>query len=619
MKGDGCGVSGGDAMRLRTWLVALTAGAALAVAMPAAAQLPALRDRPLSAAERTRLTALESQLARVSQQRSLSVNAVRAIAQALGERLTTQDPDQLIRAIDERAQELGAARGRISALERDLEALDSMRLAQAVGPLLTAANASIEAGQLSDAEAKLAEAAERFASARQGLQGRVDDLSVREADILSQQAAVRASRFDYASAATLYGRAAALAPAAQPAVRWGYLIKQGEALRDHARWAGDMDSLRQAAAIYRDAALPLVPQATHPVDWAATQERLGVALAEVSWRAEDPAGVRQAIDALRLAAEGTERATHPREWAKRRVELATRMGQAAERAVGLGDLPQAVAMLRAVEPHGNLPDGFHRNYGAMVALMGLRQGQLGQTAEGAATLRQAVEILRRGATPNVRTADPREYAMTQQNLAFALKLISDATTPKDPAIMRQSIAAAEEGLAAIQREQAPLLWANLQRRIGYGRMELSQMSTPVDRALLDAGVAQLRTALEVMTRERSPSDWAAFQGDLATALRIRGMLETTSEALEPALVARRATDDVFTRQARPRAWAQSHGDQGLILAEQARRSQGAVRSERVAQARAAFAEARDTFQQIGDAASVARVDAALAALDAPPS
>lgn len=58
-----------------------------ATAAPAFAQLPALRDRPLSAVERTRYAALETRFAQVSQQRSVFVSAVRAITRALGERL----------------------------------------------------------------------------------------------------------------------------------------------------------------------------------------------------------------------------------------------------------------------------------------------------------------------------------------------------------------------------------------------------------------------------------------------------------------------------------------------------------------------------------------------------
>ena len=88
---------------------------------------------------------------------------MRTIARALGTRLTTLDPDQIIQAIDARAEDLVKARGRITELEGQLEATDSMKLAQAVGPLLTAAKAAIDEGRLDEAEKTLSDAGDRFA------------------------------------------------------------------------------------------------------------------------------------------------------------------------------------------------------------------------------------------------------------------------------------------------------------------------------------------------------------------------------------------------------------------------------------------------------------------------
>ena len=123
-------VTGWGMVKFRQSLVAALAAAL--VACPALAQLPAAQDRPLSAAERTRLASLEVRFTRISAERKTSVAALRTIARAMGTRLTTLDPDDLVDAIDARARELGAARQRIGELEGELSSLDSMRLARDV-------------------------------------------------------------------------------------------------------------------------------------------------------------------------------------------------------------------------------------------------------------------------------------------------------------------------------------------------------------------------------------------------------------------------------------------------------------------------------------------------------
>ncbi len=184
----------------------------------------------MSAAERVRMTALEGQFSRISAQRNTSFAALRTIARALGSKLTALDPDQVLKVIDDRAQELEKARGRIQQMQSRLDSLDSIRLAKAVSPLLEAVNAAIEAGRLDDADAQLAQVAERFSRARQMLQSNVDQVGAQEADVLAQQAGVRTSLSDFNSAATLYAKASELSEAKRPQIAWGFRIEQSKAL-----------------------------------------------------------------------------------------------------------------------------------------------------------------------------------------------------------------------------------------------------------------------------------------------------------------------------------------------------------------------------------------------------
>ena len=67
-------------MRNRKGLLAAVAVLALAAGAPAMAQLPAMADRPLSPAERTRQAGLEAQFVRISDQRNTTVAELRNIA-----------------------------------------------------------------------------------------------------------------------------------------------------------------------------------------------------------------------------------------------------------------------------------------------------------------------------------------------------------------------------------------------------------------------------------------------------------------------------------------------------------------------------------------------------------
>ncbi|RZJ44849.1 MAG: hypothetical protein EON87_08975 [Brevundimonas sp.] len=262
-------------MRLRLVIAGLAAGLSLIAAGDASAQLPAMRDRPLSAAERVRYQALEANFVRISSQRQTSVAAVRAIARKLGTRLTTDSPEAILRAIDERAGELSTAQKRIQELETDLGALDSMRLAQAVQPLLAEARAAIADGDLETAETRLQAAASRFSEAREGMQGRLNDLSVREAAIVAETAEVRRASFDFEGALALYKRAADLVSSADPQAGLGYILMQARNLQDLKRPA-------EALQLVRSQAYPLVSREVQPLEWAKVRAREASALFDLA-------------------------------------------------------------------------------------------------------------------------------------------------------------------------------------------------------------------------------------------------------------------------------------------------------------------------------------------------
>ncbi len=576
-------------------------------ASPALAQLPALRDRPLSAAERTRLSSLESQFARVSQQRSVSVNAVRAIAQALGERLTTQDPDQLIRAIDERAQELGVARTRISALERDLEAMDSMRLAQAVGPLLTAANAAIDAGDLALAESKLVEAGQRFADARGNLQGRVDQLSVREADILAQRAAVRGSAFDHLGAAALFAEAAQASPASNTALRLSYRVSEAEALTRHGSDQGDAAALARAAEVYATHALSLVSRDQAPAEWAKVERARGEVLAQRGQLHNDADALREGIAALRLAVEATPRAS-VQEWIVAQASLAAAVSAAGVRAGDQAMAQEGAALFRAAAAAGPLPNTRTRlNYAAALTRLSAFGGD-------GRNLEEANQMLIESVAATDRAESPRDWTELQRTRATVLGFL--AQTRNEPARNAEALSILREASQVVDRRQSPVRWARFQAALGAGLLDSSQALGDAGGPTLVQAEASLRAALEVQSLERTPSDWMPTQDALARTLRARGLLDGGIGKLEEAAAVVRAMAPGAPRERSPLLWMESQSTLADILIDIAERSQGSTRQERLDEARRAYEVVASAAATASHAEFIVRSSAGLARIQA---
>lgn len=597
---------GGDGMR---WTAGAFAGAALLLTGTAAgAQLPALRDRPLSAAERTRLSALESQFARVSQQRSLSVAAVRAIAQALGERLTTQNPDQLIRAIDERAQELGAARSRISQLERDLEAMDSMRLAQAVGPLLTQANAAIEGGQLSEAEAKLAEASERFASARQNLQGQVNQLATQEAGVLEQRAAVRLAVFDDVAAAELLGQAAALIPDSDAPRRYALLMRQGDVLSAAGSVRADTSLLTRALAVFRDQALPLAPRETRFSDWRRTQRASVAALTLLGQRTGDAAKLDEALGLIREIAAATPQ-SDPQEWALSQAVLGQTLSSRGIQAGDVSMLRAAVATFAgasealAASPWNARRIGIERERAKALQ-------RLANLTNDAATARQIGEVARAALAHVDRQTNLRDWVELQTMVVGSLWLQGQST--RDPAPVAEAVAL-QRGLVESFPE------ADTQARLG-ARINLAGMlNTQAElqgaqgRASAEEAVRLLQDVATPAFRAQSVDGWRYAQRNLGVSRLMLARLTGAAADYAAAAADIRALQAVETREVSASSWTTAQVGLARALSGRAAALPQTERAAARAEAEAAWRVALESARSAGLPASVAEAEAALAA------
>jgi hypothetical protein len=593
----------------RTRLAACAAALALAMGAPAMAQLPAMADRPLSAAERTRLASLEAQFVRISTQRNTSVAALRTIARSMGGRLTSQDPDQIIRAIEERADELSRSRERIGQLEQQLEALDSMKLAQAVGPLLTSARTAIDDGRLEDAERALEQAGDKFAQARGNLQGKVDQLAEREAETYGERASVRSAVFDDAGAAVLYARAAETVPASATVLRWRYRSSQAEQLVRQAGEHLDKAAAGEAVDVYRKEVLPLVSRAERPADWAASQSGLAKALLLEADQTADAAGQAEAIGLLRAAAEATPRAGGEDLWAERRVDLGNALAVVGQRHADPSMLKEAVALLQeTVAAKPAKPAKAYAVLGNALDMLSRRDNSADLSAKSAAAYRAALDGLDR-------KSDERFWIRTKLNYASVLG--ANAFGQTDPAVWQAAATAFREVADSVDRQQSPFLWARAQRGFGGLLRDWSEVQAgAVAKATLTEALRRLRAAGEVITRESAAAEWAALEGEVALTLINLQNHEPGVALLEAAEKSARIVVDATSRNDEPAYWAPREAVLARVHYRMALRTRGKARAKVLASARRETEEALATAKAADQAALIEYVKADAADLEA---
>lgn len=598
-------------MRIRL----ISAAIAVALASPAAAQLPALQDRPLSAAERTRMTLLEAQFSRISTQRNTSFAALRTIARALGSKLTALAPDEVLKSIDDRAQELVKARGRIQEMEGQLDQLDSMRLAKAVSPLLAAAKVAIDEGRLDDADAQLADAAARFGAARTNLQGQVDAIGASEADVLAQQAGVRSSLSDFVGAATLYAKAAELSEVKRPQTAWDFRMQQVGALEKRETAAGRSDALAEALVVLNTKALPLAPRAERPEDWAATQFKIGAITLLVAVYAQDGVGYERALAAFRLAADGTTPATPPDTRTSRKARVAEALSLVGLRHESQAEVDEAMKIIASIPADEPGRDWYFYHVVGQVYdnAAALRQKQ-GRKAEATAAMISAIEAQLKAGELIDRTTELRAYVRLQSNIAN--QYVSLAEYKKDPEDARRAAVVTTAALALVKKDEMALAWAHLKATYGAAIVRILEMKRDETGAALADALSALDAAATVLTRTAYPAFFAEIQFDKGRAYAASIRDRYSPEQATAAISALNTAIAFFNRKDRPTVWAEGEIRIGGVIVMQARTASGSEKGPLVKQAGEIFAEVRPIVEKSDDGDLKAALDAGLTELRA---
>ena len=185
--------------------------------------------------------------------------------------------------------------GAVAAYRAALEGFERIGATHGVG--LASENLRIAEYQLRDLQAGPALPALAQLVSERDAQGDVDEAAARGEMLFA--------RGDYLEAGAAFSMAARLTPDSAPNQRGAYLLRYGQSLHRHGEAVGNRLSLSMAVGTYRHALAELTMDRA-PVEWAATQLHLGMALMALAERERGPVRLQEAVAAFHAALEAAE-------------------------------------------------------------------------------------------------------------------------------------------------------------------------------------------------------------------------------------------------------------------------------------------------------------------------
>jgi len=307
---------------------------------------------------------LEKLAAQVAREKGVEVAPLRTILAKLGE-AGVKDED-IPRRLEAKADELIKLRVEIDKLRQGPPELAGFA---------KEAQALIDTGALDAAR-------EVLKQGREAARKRRTDAARYEADFLAQEAGVDALQIAYRSAAAKYAEAAALVAPFDTHRQWELLERQADELYKQGGELGDDDALYDSIETHQHADA-LVARAVKPLDWAMTQNNLGIALWTLGEREPGTGRLGAAVLAFRAALEEYSRDRVPLDWAKTQMNLGNALWSLGERE------------------------------------------SLGDPETGTARLEEAVTAYRAALEEYTRDRVPLDWAMNQNNLGAALTRLGE--------------------------------------------------------------------------------------------------------------------------------------------------------------------------------------------------
>src|SRR5947209_10502022 len=307
-----------------------------------------------------------------------------------------------------------------------------------IGSLKANAQKAIEAGQLVQADALLADV-------EMEQRHDLDHLAVNAAETSARRGDLALTRLRYGEAAKHFANAAALVPPrrANEDKRISYLQKEASALYQQGDELGDNDALLSAIDRY-NRLLHLTPGERVPLHWASTQNDLGNVLLALGQRESGTARLEAAITAYRDALNEWTRERAPLDWAMTQNNLGVAFWALGERESGTARLQAAVTAFRNVLKEWTR-DRMPNDWAVTQNNLGSALMRLGERESGTVQLEQAVAAFRDALKENFRELMEREGGTTR---------------------LENAVVTCREALKEWTRERVPLQWATAQTNLG---------------------------------------------------------------------------------------------------------------------------------------------------------
>jgi tetratricopeptide (TPR) repeat protein len=341
---------------------------------------------------------------------------------------------------------------------------------------------SIDRGDLESARAILQRARQSARALR---------LTREEAESIANEGFIDQLQRDYRAAATKYAEAADLVGTFDPEGVWGLLMHQADALSAYGSEFGDNQALEDAAAIYRKC-LTLAPRPKRPLDWAASNNALGIVLSKLGERESGTDRLREAVESYRDALNECTRERAPSDWGSTNNNLGNALTALGERE---GDIEMLRAAIVAYEDALKqcTRERVPLEWANIQSNLGTTFQVLGKYEDGTARLQQSVDCYNAALTERTRERVPLDWAMTQNNLGNTLNILSDREQSVDR--LQASIACFLEALKERTRERVPLDWAATASNVGMALVRFGSLERNPHR--IQAGIDALRDALSV--------------------------------------------------------------------------------------------------------------------------
>jgi hypothetical protein len=524
-------------------------------------------------------------LKKVSEDKSVPLDTLRAILASMGEAADSLNSDEIEHKLVAKASDFRDLTARLNRLSNADPSVTRLR---------AEASTALANGSIERADQLLADAEARDLSGLEDIEALAREKRLSAADSRAQRAATALLRVNpgaYRQAAAHYSEASRIAAAADMLKAREYLRSEASALVRLGEEFGDNEALREAIELLKTSSVA-GDRSRDKLDWAAAKNELGNALCTLGERENGTARLEEAVAVYRAALQEYRREQVPLDWARTQNDLANALARLGARESGTARLEEAVAAYRAALEEATR-ERVPLAWATTQNNLGAALGALGERESGTARLEEAVAAFSATLEEWTRERVPLDWAMTQNNLGNALQTLGQRES--GTARLEEAAAAYRAALEEMTRERVPLNWATTQNNLGNALRTLGERESGTAR--LEEAVAAYRAALEERTRERVPLKWATTLNNLGSTLQALGYRESGTAPLEEAVEAYRAALEEHTRERVPLQWAYTQHGLASALAAVAKRQRNAALME---EALTAMRGAVDAYQKAGE-------------------